>query len=95
MAGEKKLVPAKRSSSISVKPPARKGVATRMMIEVARIAQTKSGICQMLMPGGRIFRIVTMKLTAPRIDEAPIKCRLIAQSVCPSKGLNCGPESGK
>jgi hypothetical protein len=35
----------------------------------------------MLIPGARMFRIVVIKLIAPKIEEAPDKCKLkIAKS---------------
>ena len=52
------------------------------------------------MPGVLIFKIVVIKLTAPRIEEAPAKCKLqIAKSIagpgCPafddSGGYNVHP----
>ncbi len=72
----------------SVSAPARNGVAMTMMIEVARMAHTNSGICQMPMPAGRMLRMVTMKLIAPRMDEMPSRCSDTAHIVWPSPGLN-------
>ncbi len=37
--------------------------------------QTKSGILCSVMPGARMLKIVVMKLIAPRIDDAPARCR--------------------
>jgi hypothetical protein len=37
--------------------------------------QTKSGIRSRVILGARIFMIVVMKLIAPKIDDAPAKCR--------------------
>ncbi len=36
--------------------------------------QTNSGIFSSVMPGARMFMMVTITLIAPMIDEAPIKC---------------------
>src|SRR3979490_1711076 len=41
------------------------------MNEVVSIAQTNSGKRCMVMPGVRMFRIVTRKFIEPRIDDAP------------------------
>ena len=38
-------------------------------------AQAKSGILCSVMPGARMFRMVVMKLMAPRIEPAPDRCR--------------------
>ena len=46
-------------------------VAVSWMIEVASTAQTKMGMRKRLMPGARIFRVVTMRLSEPRIEEKP------------------------
>jgi len=37
--------------------------------------QTKRGIISIFIPGARILIIVVIKLTAPKIDEIPAKCR--------------------
>src|SRR3954469_22139487 len=47
------------------------GVPSTTRAEVVRLAQTSSGMRHSVMPGARIVRIVTMKLTAVRIDEVP------------------------
>src|SRR5216683_365828 len=41
------------------------------MNDVVSIAQTNSGMRCMVMPGVRMFRMVTRKFIAPRIDELP------------------------
>jgi hypothetical protein len=38
--------------------------------------QTKRGVWSQEIPGARILIIVVIKLTAPKIEEAPAKCRL-------------------
>jgi hypothetical protein len=49
-----------------------------------KIDQTKSGIRYIFWPGLRILIIVEIKLTAPKIEDAPAKCRLnIARSTAP------------
>ena len=47
------------------------GVPSTTSAEVVRLAQTSSGMRDSVMPGARIVRIVTMKLTAVRIDDVP------------------------
>ena len=54
--------------------PATNGVPSTTSAEVVRLAQTSSGMRHSVMPGARIVRIVTMKLTAVRIDEVPANC---------------------
>ena len=48
-----------------------KGVAAITSSEVARFAQTNSGIRQKVIPGARMVTIVTRKLSAARIEEKP------------------------
>src|SRR3954470_17824664 len=50
------------------------GVPSTTSAEVVRLAQTSSGMRHSVMPGARIVRIVTMKLTAVRIDDVPAHC---------------------
>ena len=47
------------------------------------IAQTKSGIRVQLIPGVRMFTIVTMKLIAPASDETESTCRARIQRSWP------------
>ena len=51
--------------------PAMNGVAATTSSEVERLAQTSSGIRQKVIPGARMVMIVTRKLSAVAIDEAP------------------------
>lgn len=70
-----------RSVRSLVIAPANTGRESSSRNAVTRTAQTKSGILCLNSPGARLFRIVTMKLIAPLIDEAPERCRLkIARS---------------
>jgi hypothetical protein len=47
------------------------------------------------MPGARIFIIVTIKLIAPRIEEAPAICRLkIAKSTEPPEWAKIPDKGG-
>src|SRR5918911_4462106 len=47
------------------------GVAATTSSEVERLAQTSSGSRQKFIPGARIVMIVTRKLSAVAIEEAP------------------------
>lgn len=51
--------------------PAKTGRDRRRRIAVINTAQTKSGIRSMFIPADRILITVVIKLTAPKIDEAP------------------------
>ncbi len=51
--------------------PAMNGVAATTRSEVERFAQTSSGIRQKVIPGARMETIVTRKLSAVAIEEAP------------------------
>ena len=62
--------------------PATNGVPSTTSAEVVRLAQTRSGIRQSVIPGARIVRIVTMKLTAVRIDEVPANCTPMLKNSC-------------
>ena len=55
--------------------PARTGSDSSSRKAVISIDQTKSGILNRVMPGARMLKIVVMKLIAPRIEEAPARCR--------------------
>src|SRR3954463_7482281 len=63
--------------------PAMKGVADTTSKEVERFAQTSSGMRQNVMPGARMVMIVTRKLSAVAIEEAPANCT--------PRGKNCWP----
>ena len=52
------------------------------------IIQTKTGIRIIVIPGARMFRIVTMKLTAAVIEPIPRSIRPIAQKSGPRPGRN-------
>jgi len=51
--------------------PARTGSANKSKIAVIKTDHTKSGIFSSLICFARMFKIVEMKLIAPRIEEAP------------------------
>jgi hypothetical protein len=51
---------------------------------VIKTAQTKRGVRCATIPGTLIFKIVTIKFIAPKIEETPAKCKLkIAKSTEP------------
>ena len=51
-----------------------KGVAITTSSEVVKFAQTSSGMRQNVMPGARMVMMVTRKLSAVAIDDAPANC---------------------
>src|SRR5919204_449587 len=59
-------------------------VGTAISIVVVKLAQTSSGMRQNVMPGARIVMIVTRKLSAVAIDEAPANWIATLKNVCPS-----------
>src|SRR3954452_25525622 len=67
----KKSVCRARSSSTKNCEPAMNGVAITTSSEVVKLAHTSSGMRQNVMPGARIVMIVTRKLRAVMIDDAP------------------------
>ena len=69
--GAKKLVLKFRSVRSIVIAAARTGNERRSKKAVTKIDQTKRGMVYISIPRQRIFRIVTIKLIAPMIDEAP------------------------
>ena len=73
-----------RSNSTMNWAPAMNGVPSTTSVEVARLAHTSSGIRQKVMPGARMVTIVTRKLTAVAIDDAPANCTPITQNVWPA-----------
>jgi len=61
---------------------------------VINIAQTNKGNRWKVNPGARILNTVVIKLTVPKIEEAPAKCKLkIAKSTDPPE-WNPIPASG-
>jgi len=56
--------------------PARTGRARRRRTAVNRTDHTNRGVWSQVSPGERILIIVVIKLIAPKIEEAPAKCRL-------------------
>ena len=70
----KKVVPKFLSVNNIVIAPAKTGNDNNNKNAVIYTAQTNNGVRFAVIPGARIFVIVTIKLIAPRIDETPAKC---------------------
>jgi len=75
-------VPIKRSVNNIVNPAANTGNDNNNKIAVKNIAQPNNGTTSnTLTHGVRIFKKVTIKFTAPAIDDTPATCKLkIAKS---------------
>jgi hypothetical protein len=67
------------------------GVAITTSSDVVKLAHTRSGMRQKVMPGARIVMIVTRKLSAVAIDDAPANCTATLKNVCP---IGVSVESG-
>src|SRR3981081_3156154 len=89
----KKLKPSERSSRTKDGEAAMNGVAITTSSEVAKFAHTSSGIRKKLIPGARIVMIVTRKLSAVMIEEAPANCTATEKNVCPIGALPDGGAS--
>jgi hypothetical protein len=64
--------------------PAKTGRESKSRKAVIKTAQTNKGVLWAVIPGQRIFKIVTIKFIAPKIEEIPAKCKLkIAKSTAP------------
>ena len=72
---EEVVSPTCATSSSSRQSAVSDGTAKTTESDVASIAQQKSGIRLIDMPGARSLRIVTMKLIAPAVVEIPRKIR--------------------
>src|SRR5579871_1421165 len=72
-AGSKKVVPKLRSVSSMVMAPPRTGTDSNSRNAVTSIAQMNSGILCRVMPGARMLKMVVMKFSEPRIDDAPAR----------------------
>src|SRR5205814_10542157 len=64
--------------------PAMNGVAITTSSEVVKFAQTRRGRRQKVIPGARIVMIVTRKLSAVMIDDAPAHWTPMLKNTCPS-----------
>jgi hypothetical protein len=79
--GSKKEVLKFRSVKSIVIAPAKTGRERRRRMAVMNTDQTNRGIDSRFIEEDRMFMIVVIKLMAPRIDEAPARCKLkIAKS---------------
>ena len=67
-----------------ISPLVRTGVAMRTRTEVTSIVQTMIGIRNIVIPGARILKIVTRKLTAPRIELVPMRMTPMIQRSSPT-----------
>ncbi len=80
----KKFVCITRSNRAKNCEPAMNGVAITTSSEVVKFAQTRSGSRQNVIPGARIVMIVTRKLSAVMIDDAPAHWTPIWKKMFPS-----------
>lgn len=55
--------------------PAKTGKDSKSKTAVIKTDQTNKGVILNLMIGERIFKIVVMKLIAPKILDTPAKCK--------------------
>ena len=55
------------------------GIAKMIRNDVTSVIHTNSGMRNRLIPGARMFRIVTMKLNPPASDAMPRICRPMIQ----------------
>ena len=60
------------------------GVASTTSSDVVKFAHTRSGMRQKVMPGARIVMMVTRKLSAVMIDDAPAHWTPMLKNVWPS-----------
>lgn len=72
-AGSKKVVLRFRSVRSIVMPAARTGRDRSSSTAVIRTAHTNKGVWYWEIAGGFMFKIVVIKLIAPRIDEIPAR----------------------
>src|SRR5687768_18437720 len=82
--GLKKSVCMRRSKTTKNCEPAMKGVARTTSSDVVKFAHTSSGMRQKVIPGARMVMIVTRKLSAVAIEEAPANCTPTVKNCCPS-----------
>ena len=68
------------------------GVAITTSSDVVKFAHTSNGMRQNVMPGARIVMMVTRKLSAVMIEEAPAHCTPWLKKIAP-KGW-CVEHSG-
>tara|TARA_B100000683_G_C12204161_1_gene437876 strand:- start:11 stop:247 length:237 start_codon:yes stop_codon:yes gene_type:complete len=74
--------------------PAKTGSDRRSKKAVMKTAHANKGVRCAVIPGHLMFKIVTIKLIAPKIELTPAKCRLkIAKSTAPPEWAKI-PDSG-
>src|SRR6516225_11875091 len=83
LAALKKLKPSARSKRMKNCEAAMNGVAMTTSSDVAKFAHTSSGRRKKLSPGARMVMIVTRKLSAVMIEEAPANWTATEKKVCP------------
>ena len=75
--------------------PAKTGRDNKSRKAVIKTAQTNKGVLWAVIPGQRIFNIVTIKFIAPKIEEIPARCRLkIAKSTAPPEWAKIPDKGG-
>src|SRR3984893_11766956 len=84
----KKWKPSARSRSTRNWEAAMNGVAMTTSSEVEKFAHTSSGMRKKLIPGARIVMIVTRKLSAVAIEDAPANCTATVKKDCPSGAVS-------
>jgi hypothetical protein len=87
-------VPRWRSVSIIVAAAASAGITATSMIDWASTDQTNSGSLPHPIPGARMFLIVTIRLTAPNIEDRPVRWIRKIQASWPLPGTKSPVESG-
>jgi hypothetical protein len=75
--------------------PANTGKDNNNKTAVINTAQTNKGILCILIPGARILITVVIKFTAPKMEDAPAKCKLkMAKSTEPPEWLSIPANGG-
>src|SRR5919107_5470414 len=64
------------------------GVAMTTSSEVVKLAHTRSGMRQNVMPGARMVMIVTRKFSAVAIDDAPANCTATVKKTWPTGAVS-------
>jgi len=74
--------------------PANTGKDNNNSIAVTNTDQTNNGSLCIVKPRARMFMIVTIKFIAPRIDDAPAKCKLKMAKSTAGPECACIPLNG-
>ena len=83
LSGLKKLALKSRSKISSNSATAITGIAKMIRNDVTRVIQTNRGMRKSVIPGARMFRIVTMKLNPEASEAIPRICTPSAQKSTP------------